>query len=72
MERGVGAKTSGNCFGSLSMRSFGGFIISGGNDTVVVVVVVTTVCWVAGPKHMEAIVAFGGGIVETVWEDGLS
>lgn len=54
------------------MRSFGGFIISGGNDTVVVVVVVTTVCWVAGPKHMEAIVAFGGGIVEIVWEDGLS
>jgi len=34
-------------------------MIRGGRETVVVVVVVTTVCWVAGPKHMEAIVEFG-------------
>lgn len=72
IERGVGEKTSGYCFGSLSMRSLGGFIISGGNDTVVVVVVVTTVCWVAGPNDIDATVAFGGGIVEIVCMDLLS
>ena len=38
-------------------------MISGGRDTVVVVVVVTTVCWVAGPKVIEATVEFGGGMV---------
>lgn len=58
--------TRGYCFGSLSMRSLGGFIISGGRDTVVVVVVVTTVCWVAGPKHMEATVEFGGAMLGIV------
>jgi hypothetical protein len=72
IERGVGVKTRGYCFGSLSMRSLGGFIISGGRDTVVVVVVVTTVCWVAGPKVMEATVEFGGGMVFMVLLGGLS
>ena len=62
IERGVGVKTRGYCFGSLSSRSLGGFIISGGRDTVVVVVVVTTVCWVAGPKVIDATVEFGGGM----------
>jgi hypothetical protein len=37
-------------------------MIKGGRDTVVVVVVVTTVCWVAGPKVIEATVEFGGGM----------
>lgn len=41
-------------------------MIKGGRATVVVVVVVTTVCWVAGPKDMEATVEFGGGMVETL------
>ena len=41
-------------------------MISGGRETVVVVVVVTTVCCVAGPKHKEATVEFGGGIVAVV------
>ena len=61
-------KASGYCFGSLSKRSLGGFMIKGGRDTVVVVVVVTTVCLVAGPKDREATVACGGSIVfDMVW-----
>lgn len=72
MDLGVGEKTNGYCFGSLSIRSFGGFIINGGRETVVVVVVVTTVCWVAGPKDNEATVELGGGIVLTVLEDDRS
>jgi hypothetical protein len=47
-------------------------MISGGRDTVVVVVVVTTVCWVAGPKVIEATVEFGGGMVFMVLLGGLS
>jgi hypothetical protein len=38
-------------------------MISGGRETVVVVVVVTTVCCVAGPKDIDAMMEFGGGIV---------
>jgi polyferredoxin len=47
-------------------------MISGGRDTVVVVVVVTTVCWVAGPKVIEATVEFGGGMMFMVLLGGLS
>lgn len=46
-------------------------MIKGGRDTVVVVVVVTTVCWVAGPKDIDAIVEFGGGILTTLSVEGL-
>lgn len=38
-------------------------MISGGRETVVVVVVVTTVCFVAGPKAIDATTEFGGGIM---------
>lgn len=47
-------------------------MISGGRETVVVVVVVTTVCCVAGPKHMEATVELGGGIVVAALVGGVS
>lgn len=47
-------------------------MISGGRETVVVVVVVTTVCWVAGPKHRDATVEFGGGMVLAATVDGVS
>lgn len=47
-------------------------MISGGRETVVVVVVVTTVCCVAGPKHIEATVELGGGIIVAALVDGVS
>jgi hypothetical protein len=72
IECGVGENTKGYCFGSRSVRFFGGFIMSGGRDTVVVVVVVTTVCWVAGPKHMEATVELGGGIMLAATLNGVT